>query len=115
MRRNNRAIPFEYFRVFTFGSEEELVATFGSLDEARTVWESIRDEFLERWGLQGMPEAWWRFEPAVPEDLRSGPPAILTYGDAAEWERLEEKRRQYLESIGIDPARRLPRAAFGSD
>ena len=105
MRRQNRDIPFAHFRVFTFGSDEDLVAVFGSLDRAENAWLSIRDEFLERWDLWGMPEAWWRFEPGIPGELRTGPPAIITNDDATEWDRIEQARRRYLLSIGIDPAR----------
>jgi hypothetical protein len=103
MRRRKRVITFDHFRVFTFGSDEELVAIFGSLEEAERVWQSIRDDFLERWDLWGRPEAWWRFEPGIPEELRSGPPAIITEADAAEWRSIEQARRRYLLSIGADP------------
>jgi hypothetical protein len=114
-RKRPRQIPFDHFRLFTFGSDEELVAVFGSLEKAAGVWRSVRDDFLERWDLWGMPEAWWRFEPGIPADLRRGPPAILTTADAAEWARIEQARRQYLVSIGIDPARPRQFVPFGSD
>jgi hypothetical protein len=104
-RRRPRAIPFEYFRLFTFGSDQELMAAFGSLDEAERVWRSMHDEFLARWRLWGMPEAWWRFEPAVPDDLRRGPHAIITEGDARRWDAIERGRKRYLQSLGIDPRR----------
>jgi hypothetical protein len=107
MRRRKRVptIPFGYFRLFTFGSDQELVGAFGSLDEAERVWRSIHDEFLARWRLWGMPEAWWRFEPSVPDDLRSGPPAIITESDARAWEAIDRARRQHLRSLGLDPHR----------
>jgi len=105
MRRRKRVptIPFGYFRLFTFGSDQELVGAFGSLEEAERVWQSVRDEFLTRWRLWGMPEAWWRFEPAIPEDLRCGPHAIITEGDARAWETIDQARREYLRSLGLDP------------
>ena len=31
-------ISFDHFQAFTFGSDEELIAVFGSLETARTVW-----------------------------------------------------------------------------
>ncbi len=101
--RRHRPIPFEQFRVFTFGSDAELRARFGTLDAAARAWRAARDEFLRRWDLWGRPEAWWRFEPGVPDDLRSGPPAIITAADADEWARIEAGRRRYLASIGVDP------------
>ncbi len=104
-RRRRSAIPFGYFRLFTFGSDEELVAAFGSLEDAERVWRSVHDEFLARWRLWGMPEAWWRFEPAVPEGLRRGPDAIITENDAREWDAIEGARRRYLRSLGLDPKR----------
>ncbi len=114
-RRTRQAeIPFEYFRVFTFGSDVELVAMFGSLARAERVWAAVKDEFLERWDLWGMPEAWWRFEPDVPDELRSGPHAIITDADAAAWERLEDSRRRYLSGIGISPTPQRRHVAFGS-
>lgn len=107
MRRRKRVptIPFGYFRLFTFGSDQELVGAFGSLDQAERVWQSVRDEFLSRWRLWGMPEAWWRFEPEIPEDLRSGPHAIITEGDARAWDTIDQARREYLRSLGLDPQR----------
>lgn len=104
-RRRRSAIPFGYFRLFTFGSDQELVAAFGSLEEAERVWQSVRDEFLTRWRLWGMPEAWWRFEPEIPEELRSGPHAIITENDAREWDVIDRGRRGYLRSLGLDPKR----------
>lgn len=114
-RKRRRQIPFYYFQVFAFGSEQELVAAFGSLEEAESVWRSVRDEFLERWDLWGRPAAWWQFEPGVPDDIRSGPHAILTEADAAEWRRIEEARRRHLLSNGIDPAPHRQFVPFGSD
>lgn len=116
MRRRRRRveIPFEYFRVFTFGSDVELVAMFGSLTRAERVWRAVEDEFLRRWDLWGMPEAWWRFEPDVPDALRRGPHAIITDADAAAWERLETARRSYLASLGISPTPQRRHVAFGS-
>ena len=105
MRRRKRVptIPFGYFRLFTFGSDQELVAAFGSLEEAERVWQSVRDEFLTRWRLWGMPEAWWRFEPAIPEDLRRGPHAIITEATLARGMTIDQARREYLRSLGLDP------------
>ncbi len=113
--RKRREIPFDHFRLFTFGSQDELVDAFGSLEEAEVAWRSVRDHFLERWDLWGRPEAWWLFEPGIPEDLREGPHAIITNADAAEWERIEQARRRYLVSIGIDPAPPRRFVPFGSD
>lgn len=112
--RRRRVIPFEYFRLFTFGSDIEMVESFGSLDEAERVWRSVRDEFLHRWDLWGRPAAWWRFEPGVPSQLRSGPHAIITSADADEWDRIEQGRRRYLVSIGIDPAPQRRHQPFGA-
>ena len=114
-RKRQREIPFSYFRLFTLGGDEELVAAFGSLERAERVWRSVRDEFLERWDLWGMPAAWWRFESGIPEGIRSGPDAIVTDAHAAEWKRIETARRLYLLSIGIDPAPHRQFVPFGSD
>lgn len=114
MRRREPEITFQHFQVFTFGSDEEYVAVFGSVDNAARVWNSVRDEFLDRWNLWGMPEAWWRFEPEVPAELRRGPSVILSNADATKWKNLEHSRRQYLLGIGIDPTPPL-RGAFGSN
>lgn len=103
MAASPREITFLQFRTFCFGSDEELAATYGSLEAARRQWEQVREEFLERWNLWGMPQAWWRFEPDVPDELRNGPALILTNADAEEWRRLDAARRRYLVSVGIDP------------
>lgn len=113
-RRQQREVPFGHFRVFAFGSDEEMVASFGSLLEAERAWTAARDEFLERWDLWGRPAAWWRFEPGVPDDIRSGPHAIITDADADEWARIEQVRRRYLLSVGIDPAPHRKFSPFGS-
>jgi len=105
LRRRTSAIPFGYFRLFAFGSDQELVAAFGSLEAAERVWRSLHDEFLARWRLWGMPEAWWRFEPAIPDDLRRGPHAIITAADAREWDAIDIARQGYLRSLGLDPQR----------
>ncbi len=117
MRRRKRQpeFSFEQFRVFAFGSDEELIAAFGSLANAEQAWQAARDGFLERWDLWGMPEAWWRFEPGVPDHIRSGPDAITTDADAKEWDRIEMERRRYLVTLGIDPAPERRYTAFGSD
>ncbi len=107
-------IEFFHFRIFAFGSDEELVGAFGSLDQAHAEWQRVRDAFLERWNLWGMPQAWWRFEPDVPDDLRRGPALILSVDDADAWRDLEQRRRRYLVSQSIDPAPdRTPRP-FGA-
>ena len=106
MRRRHppeRPIGFSHFQAFAFGSDAELVAAFGSLDAAATEWGRVRDEFLAEWDLWGRPQAWWRFEPGVPDDLRTGPPQILTNADGDAWRSLEQARRRYLVSVGIDP------------
>lgn len=113
-RRQPHEIPFAHFRLFTFGSADELRAGFGSLDSAARAWSAVRDDFLARWDLWGRPEAWWRFEPGVPDDLRSGPPAILTRADAVEWATIEARRRAYLASIGVDPVPARRGAPFGT-
>lgn len=112
-RKQTGQIPFFHFKVFTFGSEEEFVGTFGSLERAEAEWDAVRDEFLDRWDLWGMPSAWWMFEPGVPDGLRRGPHAIITQADADTWEQLEMARRRYLVSIGIDPARPRRLVPFG--
>ena len=116
MGRRRRADPiqFRYFQLFTFGSDEELLSAFGSLEAARRAWIAVRDEFLERWDLWGRPQAWWRFEPGVPDELRTGPHAILTDADAETWEHIEMGRRRYLVSLGIDPAPERRFVPFGS-
>lgn len=111
--RRKRGIPFELFQAFTFGSDEELVITFGSLEAAEKAWNDVSEEFFAHWDLWGMPEAWWRFEPGVPNELRRGPSLILTEADARTWERLEGARREYLSSLGIDPT--SPSRRFRSD
>lgn len=115
MRRSGRRIeiPFEYFRVFTFGSDVELIAKFGSLERAERVWGAVKGEFLSRWDLWGMPEAWWRFEPGIPDALRRGPHAILTAADATAWDELEDARRAYLSRVGIRPTPPRGGAGFG--
>ena len=106
MRRHENPEPeisFLQFRVFSFGSDEEFITAFGSLAEAEEEWNMIRAEFLDRWNLWGMPQAWWRFEPDVPEELRTGPALILTESDADEWRSIDMARRRFLVSIGVDP------------
>lgn len=117
LKRRKRAteIPFLSFRVFTFGSEQEFLAAFGSLEQAEAEWRAVREEFLDRWDLWGMPSAWWMFEPGIPANLRSGPHAIITEADAEEWDRLEMARRRYLVSRGIDPARPRRHIPFSGD
>lgn len=114
-RKRRRGLSFGHFHVFTTGSDEELVAAFGSLERAERVWRSVREEVLERWDRWGMPAAWWRFEPGIPDDIRSGPHAIITAADAAEWERIESARRRYLANIGIDPTPTRDVGHFGFD
>lgn len=117
MRRRQRGhdITFSEFKAFTFGSAGELIAVFGDLARAEQRWEEVRETFLERWDLWGRPEAWWRFEPGIPEALRTGPSAVITYGDAEVWNQLDRDRRAYLESIGIDPEPDRSFTAFGTD
>ena len=116
-RRKGRrdTISFGDFKLFAFGGDAELVAGFGFLEAAESRWHAVREEFLERWDLWGMPAAWWRFEPGIPEDLRRGPDAILTDADADAWRRIEQSRRLYLVSIGIDPTPPRRCAPFGAD
>ena len=103
-RRSNRhVITFAHYRVFTFGNDEELVRSFGSIERAEAEWNRVRSAFLRAWNLWGMPEAWWRFEPGVPDELRVGPALIITEADADELGKLDRARRRYLTSRGIDP------------
>lgn len=108
-------ITFGEFRAFTFGSPVELAGFFGSIDGARTRWFAVRNEFMQRWDLWGRPEAWWLFEPDVPAELRTGPAAVITEADAAAWNRLDEARREYLLSIGVDPTPDRRHTPFGTD
>ena len=107
-------ITFVQFRMFCFGSDEELIANWGSLEEAEREWNLVKETFLERWNMWGMPQAWWRFEPDVPEDLRTGPSMILSNADAEEWRRIDMARRRYLVSLGIDPTPDLS-GGFGEE
>lgn len=110
MRRKKKAEPrFFHFRVFTFGSDEELIDSFGSLERAEEEWNAVRDQFLQRWHLWGMPQAWWRFEPHVPDNLRTGPHLIITEADADEWRAIDQARRRYLVGLGIDPVPEIGR------
>lgn len=106
-RKKETEISFQYFQLFAFGSDVELTEAFGDLGRAEAAWRSVRDRFLEGWNLWGMPSAWWRFEAGVPDDLRSGPHAIITERDMAEWDRIEAARRRYLAELGMggDPPR----------
>lgn len=92
-----------HYQVFAFGSDEELIAVFGSLDAAAAAWHRIQDRFLERWNLWGMPQAWWRFESSVPEELRLGPALVLDEADAEAWRTLDLARRRFLAARGVDP------------
>lgn len=103
MARGKPQITFVDFKVLTFGSDAELSATYGSLEEAERRWDQLREEFLDRWTLWGRPQAWWRFEPDIPSELRNGPALILTDADADEIRDLDMARRRYLLSRGIDP------------
>ena len=114
-KREPSAITFGLFNVFSFGSDEDMIAGFGSLEKAEIAWHAVRDEFLERWDMWGRPAAWWRFEPGVPPDIRSGPHAIITEADAAEWARIDKARRAHLTSIGIDPTPPRSYRPFGYD
>jgi hypothetical protein len=102
-RSNKPVITFGHYRVFTFGNDEELIRSFGSIEEAEVEWARLRSTFMEAWNLWGMPEAWWRFEPGVPDELRVGPAMILTAADADELRELDRARRRYLTTKGIDP------------
>ncbi len=82
-----------------FGSDEELVAYYGSLEEAADAWRRHRSEVLARWP-NGRPQAWWRFEPGIPEDLRRGPHLVLTRADTRVWDELEDRRRAFLARRG---------------
>ncbi len=114
-RQSSSDISFREFQAFTFGSVAELTAVFGSIDTARSRWQQVRSDFMEHWDLWGRPEAWWLFEPGIPDELRSGPPAVITYADAERWNRLDEARRRYLRSMGIDPQPTRRYTAFGED
>lgn len=102
-RSEKPVITFLHYQLFTFGSDEELIRTFGSLGRAEAEWKRVRDAFLRRWNLWGMPEAWWRFEPDIPGELRRGPALLLTDADAAALTELDAARRRYLVDRGIDP------------
>ena len=102
-RKPSPKITFVEFKVFSLGSDEELIASYGSLEAAGRQWALVREVFLQRWNLWGMPQAWWRFEPSVPDDLRTGPALILTEADADKWRSIDLARRRYLASLGIDP------------
>jgi hypothetical protein len=102
-RKPSPEITFVEFKVLSFGSDEELIASYGSLEAAGGQWALVREVFLQRWNLWGMPQAWWRFEPSVPDDLRTGPALILTEADADEWRSIDLARRRYLASLDIDP------------
>ncbi len=102
-RRRAEDITFVQFRLFSFGSDEELIGAFGSLAAAEREWLLVRETFLERWNLWGRPQAWWRFEPEIPGEIRTGPPLILTEADAEEWSNIDMARRRYLIDAGIDP------------
>lgn len=59
MKRQEQVEPrFFHFPSFPFGSDEELTHSFGSLKRAKAEWNRVRDEFLLRWHLWGMPQAW---------------------------------------------------------
>ena len=105
LRRRSRTpeITFAHYRVFTFGSDEELIRFFGSIEHADREWNRMKTAFLAGWNLWGMPEAWWRFEAGIPEELRVGPPMILSDDDAAALHELDQARRGFLTSRGIDP------------
>jgi hypothetical protein len=111
----NNEISFREFQAFTFGSLGELEVVFGSEAAARRRWDEIRTDFLDQWDLWGRPEAWWLFEPGVPEELRAGPSAIITSADARRWDELDRARRDHLRSIGIDPTPKRRYTAFGTD
>ncbi len=86
-----------------------MIGSFGSLEQAEAQWARVKERFMKRWNLWGMPQAWWRFEPGIPEELRCGPALILTDADADTVRELDEARRRYLRSIGIDPTPEIGR------
>lgn len=108
------SIPFEQYQLLATGSDEELVAGFGSIEAARSRWFEVRDTYLEHWNMWGMPQAWWRFEPDIPDHLRVGPAAILSERDGDVWRELDRARRRYLVELGIDPAPPRRRRPFSS-
>ena len=114
-RKASPDISFREFQAFTFGSQAELETVFGSVAAAQERWNAVRDQFLEQWDLWGRPEAWWLFEPDVPEELRAGPPAVITYADADRWRMLDAARQEYLRSLDIDPRPERRHTPFGSD
>ena len=127
-RSKEPVITFGHYRVFTFGSDEELIRSFGSIEDAEKEWTRVRSTFLKAWNLWGMPEAWWRFEPGVPDELRVGPsaaspgaasmhdsldgphrgrarggPSTSVQGAPPRSRELDRARRTYLAMVGIDP------------
>lgn len=114
-RKPAAEISFPEFQALTFGSVADLEAVFGSMAAARSRWQEVRHDFMERWDLWGRPEAWWMFEPGIPDELRAGPAAVITYADADQWRTLDAARQEYLRSIGIDPTPERRHTPFGSD
>jgi len=102
-RKASPDISFREFQAFTFGSQAELETVFGSVAAAQERWNAVRDQFLEQWDLWGRPEAWWLFEPDVPEELRAGPPAVITSAHADRWRAPEAARQAALRPLDIHP------------
>ena len=57
-RKKKGEISFRCFQLFAFGSDVELAEAFGDLGRAEAEWRSVRELFLERWNMWGMPSAW---------------------------------------------------------
>jgi len=98
-RRRARRPSLVELTLLGFGSDEELIAYYGSLERAAAAWRRHREEVMAHWP-NGRPQAWWRFEPEVPDDLRTGPPLVLTRADARAWDELEARRRAFLAARG---------------
>lgn len=66
---------------------------------AREAWDLVRDELigaaLERWepSHPHLPEAWWRFQPGVPDELR---PLELGNGRTASYGDLPARRAAWV-------------------
>lgn len=72
-RARRRVSPLDRLLLALHGSVQG-----GSRDDAAAAWDLIGGELIEEalaraaetGGLPRLPEAWWRWEPGVPKDLR---------------------------------------------